>query len=167
MLFSTTQLSQKHNLNNSELFKVMHNGETIERVHTKKIFGNHFDDNLSWSYHVNCVIQSSYTTIRSLCQFKHFSPYKVGKSLAETLIISKIRNYLVIYSQLLKYQVERLQKTQNRVASYVLGPSVKEDNLITTLSWLSIIELMDFFIAKCFFSALHDSTLPKYLPIKL
>ena len=118
----------------------MHNGETIERVHTKKIFGNHFDENLSLSYHVNCVIQSSYTTLRSLCQFKHFSPYKVGKSLAETLIILKIRYYLVIYSQLLKYQIQRLQKTQNRVASYVLGPSVKEDNLIKTF-WIGYLSL--------------------------
>ena len=118
----------------------MHNGETIERVHTKKIFGNHFDENLSWSYHVNCVIQSSYTTLRSLCQFKHFSLYKVGKSLAEALIISKIRYYLVIYSKLLKYQIQRLQKTQNRVASYVLGPSVKEDDLIKTF-WIGYLSL--------------------------
>ena len=118
----------------------MHNGETIERVHTKKIFGNHFDENLSWSYHVNCIIQSSYTTLWSLCQFKHLSLYKVGKSLAEALIISKIRYYLVIYSQLLKYQIQRLQKTQNRVASYVLGPSVKEDNLIKTF-WIGYLSL--------------------------
>ena len=40
MLFSTTQLSQKHNLSNDELFRVMHNSEAIERVNTKKIFGN-------------------------------------------------------------------------------------------------------------------------------
>ena len=48
MLFSTTQLSQRHNLNNNkEFFKVMHNGETIERVNTKNILGIHFDENLS------------------------------------------------------------------------------------------------------------------------
>ena len=29
-LFSTTQLSQGHNLNNKELFKVMHKGEAVE-----------------------------------------------------------------------------------------------------------------------------------------
>ena len=37
MLFSTTQLSQKHDLSNNELFRVMHNDEAIERVNTKKI----------------------------------------------------------------------------------------------------------------------------------
>ena len=48
ILFSPTQLIQRHNLNNNELFKVMHNGETIEIVNTKKILGIHFDENLSW-----------------------------------------------------------------------------------------------------------------------
>ena len=37
MLFSTNQLSQKRNLNKTELFRVMHNGEAIERVNTKKV----------------------------------------------------------------------------------------------------------------------------------
>ena len=89
MLFLTTQLSQKHDLNNNELFKVMHQGEAVGRVNTKKILGIHFDENLSWLYHA---------TLRSLRQFKRFTPYKVRKSLAETLIVSKIRYCLVVYS---------------------------------------------------------------------
>ena len=62
MLFSTTQLSQRQNLNNNEFVKVMHDGEAIERVDTKKFLDIHFDENLAWSNHVNnviqCVIQS-------------------------------------------------------------------------------------------------------------
>ena len=117
-LFSTTQLSQRHNLNNKVLFKVMHNGEAVERVNTKKILIIYFVENLSWSYHVNNVIQSSYETLRSLRQFKLFTPYKVRKSLAETLILLKTRYCLLVNSQLPKYQIQRLQKTQNRIASY-------------------------------------------------
>ena len=74
MLFSTTHFSQKHNLNNNELFRIMRNGEPIKRANTKKILGIHFDENLSWSYHVNNGIQSSYATLRSLRQFKRFTP---------------------------------------------------------------------------------------------
>ena len=138
MLFSTTQLSQRHNLNNSELFKVIHNVEAIERVHPKKILGIQIDKNLSWSCQVNKVIQSSYARLTSLRHFKRFTPYKVCKSLSETLIISKTRYRLVVYSQLSKYQIQQLQKTQNRVASYVLG----------RLSWLPITELMGFSTAN-------------------
>ena len=74
----------------------MHNGKTIERGNTKKILEIHFDENLTWSYHVNNVIQSSYATIRSLCLFKHFTPNKVHKLLAETLIILKIRLWQIV-----------------------------------------------------------------------
>ena len=34
MIFSITQLSHRHNLNNSELFKVMHKDQAIERVNS-------------------------------------------------------------------------------------------------------------------------------------
>ena len=76
----------------------MHNGEAIERVNTKKILEIYFDENLSWSYRVNNVIQSSYATLRYVRHFKRFTPYKARKSLAKTLIISKIRYCLVVYS---------------------------------------------------------------------
>ena len=56
-LLLTTQPSQGHNLSNNELFKVMRNGEAVERVNTKKILGIHFYENLSWLYHVNNGIQ--------------------------------------------------------------------------------------------------------------
>ena len=55
-LLLTIQLSQRHNLSNNKLFKVMRNGEAAARVNTKKILGIHFYENLSWLYH---VIQSS------------------------------------------------------------------------------------------------------------
>ena len=79
----------------------------------------------------------------------------------------KIRYCLVVYSPLPKYQIQRLQKTKHMFASYVLGLYVKKDNLIKTLIWLPITELMDFYIANCCFSALPNPNWPKYLPIKL
>ena len=70
----------------------------------------------------------------------------------------------MLSSQLQKYQIQLLQKTQNRVASYVLDRYVAGGDLIKMLSWLPITELMDFSIANCCFSALHDPNWPKYLP---
>ena len=110
MLFWATQLSQRHNLNNNELFEIMHNGKATERVNTKKILWINFDGNLSWPYHINNVIQSFYAAHRSLCQFKRSTSYKVPKLLAKTLIISKFRYCLVVYSHLPKYQIQHLQK---------------------------------------------------------
>ena len=53
------------------------------------------------------------------------------------------------------------------LASYVLGRYVKEGDLIETLCWLPITELMDFPITNWCLSVLHDPSWSKYLPIKL
>ena len=46
---------------------------------------------------------------------------------------------------------------ENQSWSYhVLGRYVKEDDLIKMLCWLPMAELIDFSIANCCFSALHD-----------
>ena len=77
----------------------------------------------------------------------------VNHLFAETFLISKIRYCLVVYSQVPNYQIERLQKTQNRVASYELGRYTKQNDLIKTLSGLPMTELMDFSIENRCFSA--------------
>ena len=113
------------------------------------------------------LIKSSHATLRSLRRFKRFTPYKVRKTLAETLILSNLRYCIPVYSQLPKYLIRRFQRTQNTIAGYVLGRYAKESDFITTLGWLPVQELMEFAIVKCTFSALNDPKWPKYLPIKL
>ena len=132
-----------------------------------KIFGVHFDENLTRITHVNNLIKSSHATLRSMRQFKWFTHYKEQKTMAETLILSNLIHCIPVYSQLRKYLIGRLQRTQNTVAGYVLGRYAKESDFITTLGWLPVQEMMEFAIVKCTFSALNDPKCPKYLPIKL
>ena len=96
--------------------------------------------NLSWSYHVNNVIQSSYATLRS-----RFTPYKVRKSLAETLIISKIRYCLVVNSQLPKHQIQRQQKLNiglltmfYNISHKLLRPSQFLEKCMEILEWSTL-----------------------------
>ena len=112
------------------------------------------------------LIKSSHATLRSLRRFKRFTPYKVRKTLAETLILSNLRYCIPVYSQLPKYLIRRFQRTQNTIAGYVLGRYAKESDFITTLGWLPVQELMEFAIVKCTFSALNDPKWLKYVPIK-
>ena len=67
----------------------------------------------------------------------------------ETLILSNLRYYIPVNSQLPKYLIRRLQGTQNTVAGYVLGRYAKESDFITTLGWLLVQEMMEFTIGKC------------------
>ena len=111
LLFSSIQLSKRHNLSQPDKCKLIHNNEPVERLNSTKILGVHFDENLTWITHVNNLIKSSHATLRSLRRFKRFTPYKVRKTLAETLILSNLRYCIPVYSQLPKYLIRRLQKT--------------------------------------------------------
>ena len=167
MLFSSIQLSKRHNLSPPDKCKLIHNNEPVERLNSTKILGVHFDENLTWITQINNLIKLSHAKLRNMRLFKRFTPYKVRKTLAETLILSNLRYCIPVYSQLPKYLIRRLQRTQNTVAGYVLGRYAKESDFITALGWLPVQEMMEFAIVKCTFSAINDPKWPKYLPIKL
>ena len=112
------------------------------------------------------LIKSSHVTLRSLRRFKRFTPYKVQKTLAETLTLSNLRCCIPVYSELPKYLIWRLRRNKNTVADYVIVEYAKESDFITTLGWLPVQELMEFAIVKCTLSALNDPKWPKYVPIK-
>ena len=75
---------------------------------------------LSWKDHLNNVVRSSYGTLQILRQFNALH-HSVRKTLAETLILSKISYCIVAYAQLPNYQINRLQRIQNAAAGYVLN----------------------------------------------
>ena len=138
MLFSSIQLSKRHNLNPPDKCKLVHNNEPVERLNSTKILGVHFDENLTWITQINNLIKLSHAKLRNMRLFKRFTPYKVRKTLAETLILSNLRYCIPVYSQLPKYLIRRLQRTQNTVAGYVLRRYALESDFITTLGWFPV-----------------------------
>ena len=62
-----------------------------------KILGMKVDQHLAWEEHVANVIKSSYDTLRSIKLLKRYTPYKLGKTFAEALILSKIDYGSVVY----------------------------------------------------------------------
>ena len=90
MLFSSIQLSKRHNLNPPDKCKLIHNNEPVERLNSTKILGVHFNENLAWTTHVNNLIKSSHATLRGLRLFKRLTPCRVRKTPAETIIKFKI-----------------------------------------------------------------------------
>ena len=154
ILFSTSQLAQKHQLSDSNTYQIKCNEKAVKRVQCVKLLGIHFHENLSWKDHVNNVVKSGYGTLRILRQF---APLNVRKTLAETLVLSKMSYYIVVYAQLPNYQINRLQRVQNTAVGYVLNRYVH---------WLPIKGNNEFSISKLVFLASNDTNWPKYLPIK-
>ena len=106
ILFSSSRLSSKHNL---EDCKEDCPGQSIQQKANVKLLGVILDQHLTWIDQINNIIRSTHGTLRVLRKFSRFTPMKVRKTLAEALILSKINYCNVVYGQLPKYLINRLQ----------------------------------------------------------
>ena len=91
---------------------------------------------------------------------------KVRKTLAEALILSKINYCNVVYGQLPKYLINRIQRVQNITAGYVYGPYAKMLEVIN-LNWLPIEENIEINNVKLAHKSLNDELWPNYLKLAL
>ena len=117
MIFSKRQMSRYHHLDNTDTYSVVLNGNETKQNWKKKdsmkILGIKIEQHLTWEENVINVIKSSYhTTLRPLKLLKRYTPYKLRKTLAEALILSKIDYGGVVYQNVPKFLIKRLQKVQ-------------------------------------------------------
>ena len=118
-----------------------------------------------WNKHINEVLKSCYGVLRTLKSFKRFTPFKVRKALAEALILSRINYCNVVYGQLPAYLQNRLQRVQNCAAGYVLGRYASlSDNI--SLSWLPVVENIEFNTVRYVHQALNNDLWPDYLKVE-
>ena len=101
-----------------------------------------------------------------LWKFSRFTPLKVRKTLAEALILSKINYCNVVYSQLPKYLINRLQQVQATTAGYVYGRYAKTLDVIN-INWVPIEENIEMNTVKLAQKSLNDKLWPNYLKLAL
>ena len=138
ILFSSSRLSSKHNLEDSSLL-IRCSGQSIQQKANVKLLGVIFDQHLTWIDQINNIIRSTNDTLRAPWKSSTFTPMKVRKTLAEALILSKINYCNVVYGQLPKYLINRLQRVQSTTAGYIYGCYAKMLDIIN-LNWLPIEE---------------------------
>ena len=119
---------------------------------------------MCWNEHINTLVSDGYSTLRTLRKIKRVTTYQVRKSLAESLILSKIDYGNVMFKNIPLVQLSRLQRLQNSAAGYVMGRYAKVNDVIS-IKWLPIKERIDFAFAKMSYKALNDDSWPKYLPV--
>ena len=103
--------------------------------------------------------------LQTLKTFKHFTHFKVRKSLAESLALSRLNYNDVVFGQLPKYLQNRLHREQNSAAGYVNGQYAKLSDIIN-LNWLPIHESIEYNTVKCIYHSLHDRNWPSYLRLE-
>ena len=165
ILFSSSRLSSKHNLEDSSVL-IRCSGQSIQQKANVKLLGVIFDQHLTWIDQINNIIRSTHGTLRVLRKFSRFTPMKVRKTLAEALILSKINYCNVVYGQLPKYLINRLQWVQNATVGYVYGRYAKTLDVIN-LNWLPIEKNIEMNTVKLAHKSLNNELWPNYLKLAL
>ena len=150
---------------NDKSYLIRSNRKPIAEEATVKLLGVNFDQNLTWFSHVNSIIKASYGILRPLKTFKRFTPFKVRKSLAESLVLSRLNYINIVFGQLPKYFQNCLQRVQNSATGYVIGRYAKLSDVIN-LNWLPIHESIEYNSVKSVYHSLHDRNWPSYLRLE-
>ena len=159
-LKSTVFSSRKSN--NDKSLLIRSKSKSIQQEPAVKLLGVTSDQHLTWNDQINIITKSNYNILRILKTFKRFTPWNVRKSLAESLILSRINYCIVVHSQIPKYLQNRLQCLQNCAAGYVLGKYTNTLDVIN-LNWLPVAENTEFNVSKLAYQGLHDKNCPEYL----
>jgi len=114
-------------------------GISVRQEPNAKLLDVTFDETLSWSDQVNRVTKSAYSKL--LKRFRRCAPYKVRKSLAETLILSKLNYCNTVYLQIPQYMKKRIQRAQTCAAGYVLRRYCMLRD-VTKLVWLLLLNVV-------------------------
>ena len=146
ILFSTSQMSRKHNLQNA-MVEICNKEQPMERIVEVKVLGMTFNQHLTWRSHVNATTQSCYFILKSLRIFRRSADFKLRRSLAQSLILSRINYCNAVLSDAPQYLLNKLQKIQNAAARFVYGRKVDENDVIE-LRWLPVRERIFLSLAK-------------------
>ena len=116
ILFSTSQMSRRQN------FKTQWSGCLTRNNQWNKSLKSRFLGWLSintWpgECHVNATTQSCYSILKSLRIFRRSVDFKLRRSLAQSLILSRINYCNAILSDAPQYLLNKLQKIQNAAAA--------------------------------------------------
>ena len=143
ILFSTRQMSQKHNLDKPELYTIKSKDTIIKREVTWTVLGMKFHQNSSWKDQAATLITEGYSQ-----EIKYLTPFHVRKIFAESLILSRINYGIVLYA----------------ATGYVLMRYSNEKDVFS-LNWSPIIKLTNFEISKLAHKALYNESWPNYLSL--
>ena len=150
-----------HNLEDSILL-IHWFGHSIQQKANAKLLGVIFDQHVTWINQINNIIRSTHGTLRVLWKFRRITPTKIRKTLAKALILSKINYCNMVYGQLPKYLINRLQRVQNTTAGYIYGWYAKTLDVIN-LHWIPTEENVEMNTVKLAHKLLNNELSPNDL----
>ena len=138
----------------------------LERIKNTKLLGVHLNENLLSDEHFKNLASSCYATLASLRKIKHFTPYKLRKHLAESLILSRLDYCDIVMFPLPQHLLKRLQRIQFAAASFVTGRYVNSFESLLKLDWLPARQRRDQHLLKTAHKALYGHNWPQTLRLE-
>ena len=165
MVIATCQKSRAHNLGLSTYTPpIKLKNKCIERVDNFKLLGTWLNENLTWANHINNIIPSCYKTLATLRRIKIMTPQETKKSLAQSLVLSKLHFNDTVTYPLPAFLQKKVQRVQNAAASFVLNRFCSERDVLE-VGWLPTLERTQYNIMKLVHKALHKDTWPSSLAL--
>ena len=140
-------------------------GKSVKNEQFVKLLGIQIDENLSWLPQVNYATKSAYSILQTIKRFQRFTPYRVRKILAESLMLLKLSYCNMVYAEIPQYLKKRIQRVQSCAAGYVLGRYCTLKDVVE-LGWLLTEQRCELDFAVAGFKALNDQNRPDYLPME-
>lgn len=97
------------------------NGEKIEIVNAAKNLGLIFNNNLTWTNHINSLVGQTYIKLRSLWSTQYFTPLKIRTILAKSYLIPGLIYGCELFANCDSASKRKLNVLYNNIIRYVYG----------------------------------------------
>lgn len=149
----------------SSLPSVIYNGSIIPYTFTAKNLGVFFDQNLSWTTHVDQICKRVYAAFHALKRLQNFLPFNTKVQLSQTLLLSLIDYADCCFLDITEELLGKLERLQNLAIRFVFDLR-KYDHVSEfrrRLKWLTIRHRRNCHILCTLYKVLHGSCGPSYL----
>ena len=141
---------------------------TISAAISARNLGVIFDSNLSFNQHIRTLSKSCFYHIRDLRRIRSTLDYNTARTIATSLVHSKLDYCNSLYYNLPASQISQLQIIQNALARAVTNTPTfcHITPILKSLHWLKIKQRIEYKILSLTYTALHNKE-PRYIVDKL
>ena len=121
---------------------IMIGNDTIPAVSKAQNLGVHFDRELKWVVHINCLTSNLYHTLRKVAHVGHFLNEEATKMVIQALVLAEIDYCNSIYQGAPAYAIKKLQQIRN-MGCRIIKRLQKHDHITPHLMDLHCSRLMN------------------------
>ena len=117
--------------------KIEVGGSTIKRVNKTKTLGVIVDEHLAWNNQIENIVSKVTKGIGMMRRIKQYVPKPTLIKICNAIVLSHFDYCSMVWDNCADYQLEKLQKLQNRAARVITSKSyeVRSEDVLKELNW--------------------------------